>query len=474
MRSLRAKLAWSHIIPTILLLPILSLYLLFTLEDFYIQGLLRQLVFQAELLREDIQYEAQPITSAGSAQRFLETIRTSTDSNVMLLDRNAVVLASNRPEDAARVGTVYDHPSFAQALRGETVRGVGPGLSSEVAYVALPWQQDGAIGGVLRLSYRVDDVRAQFDQFQWLIISGSILTVFAALTVALALATTITRPLRQLTERAREIAAGDYTSRVETHSRDEVGTLALSFNQMAARLEEAEQARGRQLAAIIHELARPIAGMRAAVETLRDGADQEPEMRDALFAGTEEELARLDRLIGTLQGLHKRAIQPMQLNCTEISIDRLIRASVATFEPVATRMGISLSVEMAPDLPSIHADEDRLIQVLTNLLDNALKFTPQGGKIVVGACQDIAYIRITVADTGVGIARDELPNIFQQFYRGHESRPPENRGMGLGLAICREIITAHGGTIMVESESGKGSRFTFHLPKECQAHSPPS
>lgn len=468
MRSLRAKLAWSHIIPTILLLPILSLYLLFTLEDFYIQGLLRQLVFQAQLLREDIQYEAMPISDNGMAQRFLDAIRTSTDSNVILLDRNGVVMASNRIEDAARVGQKYDHFSVAQALAGETVRGVGPGLSSEVAFVALPWRQNGEIGGVLRLSYEVDDVRAQFDQFQWLVISGSAFTVVAALTVALALATTITRPLRQLTDRAREIAAGNYATRVETHSRDEVGVLALSFNQMAARLEEAEQARERQLAAIVHELARPIAGMRAAVETLRAGADQDIEIRDALLAGTEEELARLDRLIGTLQGLHKRAVQPMQLNCTLVSIDRLIRASVATFEPVAARMGVTLCAEAAPDLPSIRADEDRLIQVLTNLLDNALKFTPTGGKILVGACQDEENIRITVADSGVGIAPDELPNIFQQFYRGDESRPPEKRGMGLGLAICREIITAHKGKIWVESEPGRGTRFIFHLPKECQ------
>ena len=156
--------------------------------------------------------------------------------------------------------------------------------------------------------------------------------------------------------------------------------LALSFNQMATRWKKRSSQRERQLAAIAHELARPMAGMRAAVETLRDGAEEDREVRDTLLAGVEEELARLERLIGTLQSLHKRALQPMQLNRTEVAIDRLVHASVANFEPVAARTGIALSVEIPVDFPKIRADEDRLIQVLTNLLDNAFKFTPRGGK----------------------------------------------------------------------------------------------
>jgi signal transduction histidine kinase len=252
---------------------------------------------------------------------------------------------------------------------------------------------------------------------------------------------------------------------VDVQGHDEVGTVGRSFNQMVSRLNEAEQARELQLAAIAHELARPLAGMRAAVETLQDGPYADAEMRDTLLSGVAEELSRLERLVGTLQNVHKHALRPMQLNRSEVAPERVIRASVANFEPVAAQAGITLSVEMPPRLPLIRADEDRLIQVLTNLLDNAFKFTPRGGRITIQASEVEQDIRVCVMDTGVGIAPEELPNVFQQFYSGDESRPPEKRGMGLGLAICREIITAHTGQIWAESEVGKGARFVFSIPK---------
>jgi signal transduction histidine kinase len=330
----------------------------------------------------------------------------------------------------------------------------------------MPVQDNGVVHGVLRLTYEVDDLRAQFNQLRWLVVGGTGVTAILGLVLGLGLATTITSPLHQLTERVQEIAAGQYGARVAIQRQDEIGSLARSFNQMAARLEEAESARQLQLAAIVHELARPLAGMRAAVETLLDGADADVEMRSDLLAGVGEELARLDRLISTLQDFHKHVFRPLQLQRARVSVERVIRASVATFEPMAAQLDIRLGLELSADLPTICADEDRLIQVLTNLLDNALKFTPRGGTITVEAGKQDDAVWIGVTDTGVGIAPDELPHVFQQFYRGAESRPPEKRGMGLGLTICREIISAHGGKIWVESEAGHGARFTFTLPIE--------
>jgi signal transduction histidine kinase len=162
------------------------------------------------------------------------------------------------------------------------------------------------------------------------------------------------------------------------------------------------------------------------------------------------------------------------LRQTDISLERVIRASVANFEPIATHQGVTVSIDLPPGLPRIQADEDRLIQVLTNLLDNALKFTSRGGQVTVQAGEQTEAVWVGVADTGVGIAPQELPYIFQQFYRGDESRPPEKRGMGLGLAICREIITAHGGQIWAESEPDRGTCFTFTLPKVKEVIQAPS
>jgi signal transduction histidine kinase len=189
-------------------------------------------------------------------------------------------------------------------------------------------------------------------------------------------------------------------------------------------------------------------------------------MRDSFLDGVGEELGRLERMISTLQSLHKRAFHPLRLNRTEISLERVIRASVGNFESIAARAGIMLVAEVPSTLSRVNADEDRIIQVLTNLLDNACKYTPPGGQVTVEAHEDQSRVWVSVVDTGVGIESDELAHLFQQFYRGGESRPPEKRGMGLGLAICREIIRAHGGDIQVESHPGQGARFMISIPKQ--------
>ncbi len=464
--SLRVKFALSNILPIILLAPLLSLYLIYSLESFFTQKLLHQLSLQASLLFDQAQEERTLVDDPAAAQRFMASLRAKTDARVLLFSKASVILASTREEDASRIGTVYSAPALAQALKGERVEGVGPGFTNEVIYVITPVQRDGITVGALRLSYEVNDIRQQFGQVRNLILSGVALAAFLGLGLAIGLALTITRPLRQLSERIQEIADGNYEARADIIRQDEVGMLAQNVNRMAVRLEETRQARRQQLAAVLHELARPLTGMRAAVETLTDGAAEDPEMRGALLAGINEEVERLDRLISTLQDVQRRGLKPLQVNRNPIAPGRIIHASITNFEPISSQLGVKLSAKLPDHLPLILADEDRLIQVLTNLLDNALKFTPRGGKIEVKVEDQQDVISVSVIDSGVGIASHELPYIFQQFYRGDEARTPEKRGVGLGLTICREIVEAHGGQIWAESTPGQGARFTFTLPKE--------
>lgn len=465
-QSLRTKLTLANILPILLLTPLLSLYLLYSLEGFFTQKFLQRLTQQAELLLGQVQAQPALVEDTQAAQQFLDAVAHITDAHVLLLSQEGAILASTRVEYAGRIGTRYTSAAVDQALQGRAAQGTGPGIIAEVAYVALPVKYAGVTRGVLRLSYEVDDVRAQFNQLRWLVLGGVGVTALLGLGLGLGLAMTITSPLHQLIQRIQAIAVGQYQTRVAIQRQDEIGMLAHSFNQMAAQLEEAEAARQRQLAAIVHELSRPLAGMRAAVETLRDGATEDAEMESMLLGGIGEELARLERLTDTLQGVDKRLIQPLRLQRTEIALARVIQASVANFEPIAARRDIALVMQLPASLPPLCADEDRLIQVLTNLLDNALKFTPRAGKVTVEAGQQPGAVWISITDTGTGIAPDELPYIFQQFYRGAESRPPEKRGMGLGLTLCHEIITAHGGQIKVESKVDQGTRFSFTLPTQ--------
>lgn len=463
--SLRNKFALSHVFPILVLLPILTLYLLYSLENFFNQHLLQQLTYQARLLQYEAQRDPQIFANQTSAQNFLGTLDGLTDAHIVLLTTDAHILASSETDEAELVGTQFADEGVLRALQGESAQGVGPGLRAEVAYVALPLFREGAIVGALRLSYEVADLRTYFNQLQWLILGGAGVTVVLGLGLGLSLAATITRPLRALSASARQIANGNYTARTPVHSRDELGVLEINFNQMAARLQELEKTRSRQLAAIRHELARPLAGMRAAVEILRDDAEMDAESRQALLEGVNEELARLQRLLNTLQYQEKRTLRRLELHPTKISLPRVIQASLANYEALAAQEQIALSAELPDTALEIVADEDRLIQVLTNLLDNAFKFTPRGGRITVCAQQLQGEIQVSVQDNGLGIAPEELPQIFQEFYSGTATHPPEKRGMGLGLAICREIVVAHGGAIQAESSPGHGARFTFTLPQ---------
>jgi signal transduction histidine kinase len=463
-RSLRNKFALSHIIPILLLLPILTLYLLYSLDTFFTQALLQQLGYQAQLLQNELQRDPGILANHQTAQEFVSELHHVTDARIVILAPDSTILASSEATEINPVGTRFSDAAVTQALAGQAAQGVGPGLVAEVAYVVLPIANQGKIIGALRLSYKVADFRSYFSQLQWLVLGGTGVTIVLGLGLGLSLATTITRPLRALSESAQEIAKGNYAARTEVHSRDELGILELNFNQMAARLQELEQARKRQLAAIRHELARPLTGMRAAVEILRDGTDMDAEAREPLLDGVLEELGRLQRMLDTLQYEEKRTLRPLSLQRAVISLDRMIHATLANYEALAAQAQITLSAELPSTPLYVYADEDRLIQVLTNLLDNAFKFTWRGGRIIVTAAVKENNVAVSVEDTGTGIAPDELPYVFQEFYSGSKTHLPEQRGMGLGLAICREIVTAHGGTIQAESTPGRGTRFTFYLP----------
>lgn len=464
LHRLRTKLAIANALPILLLAPLLSLYLLYSLEGLFTQKLQQRLTQQASLLLSQLRAQPEIVQDAPAAQYFLHEVAQNTDAHVLLLDQQGHILGSTRAEYTAQIGDLYQGAGLTTVLQGTPVQGTGPGIISEVAYVMVPVQVAGDLRGVLRLSYEVDDVRALFRQLRWLVLGGVGGMALIGLGLGLGLAVTITAPLHQMMQRIQAIAAGHYQTRLTLHRQDEIGMVAQHFNQMAAQLEESAQARQRQLAAIAHELARPLTGMRAAVETLLDGADEDPAIRPLLLGGIGEELARLERLVGTLHRLELRRLQPLQLQCAPIVLLRVIQGCVAHFEARAAQVGVTLTMQLPATLPPLVADEDRLIQVLTNLLDNALKFTPRGGQITVTAGTTQQAVWVQVCDTGIGIAPEELPFLFQHFYRGAASRPPETQGMGLGLTLCREIMTAHGGEITVASPPGQGACFTFTLP----------
>lgn len=471
MRSLYIKMIASHTLPILALMPILTVYLLFNLEGFLNQSLLAELKGQAFLLRERIESEPGFVDDRPAAQSFLAATERMTGARIFIIARDLTIVASSRPDDARFTGMLLADADVDRALHGQEVAGVGPGFGTDVAYVVLPIRYDGVTRAAVRISYDLSDVRSEFAEVQRVVVGGVGLTLLLGLALGLGLATTIARPLHRLSENVERMANGDYSVRAQAHGHSEVASVARNLSRMAERLEEAEQSRERQLAAIVHELARPLTGLRAAVDTLRDGASLDTEDRTMLLEGVAGELTRLQRLIDTLQQMQKRRLRQLALHCTRVSLDRILRATAANYQSLAAQSDINLLLELPAGTPVIWADEDRLIQVLTNLLDNAFKFTPRGGTVSIQAVVNQGTAWVSVSDSGTGIPPEEQPYVFQEFFRGRDSRAQEKHGMGLGLAICRDVVTAHGGTIKLSTPASGGTCIEFTIPVRAPAAS---
>ncbi|HET9456548.1 MAG TPA: HAMP domain-containing sensor histidine kinase [Candidatus Limnocylindrales bacterium] len=298
-----------------------------------------------------------------------------------------------------------------------------------------------------------------------------------AIVVAAGTALRFTTPLRRLTEASRSLAEGDLSKRIElTDARagsSELSELAIQFNAMADRLEESvaiirhDRDRSRDfLADVSHELRTPIAALLTFNELLTAQAGQDPAARTEFLEASRVQLERLDWLAQNLLELSKLDSGLVLLDLRPDDVRAAVESAVEQAMPAANRRGVSLSLTL-PDAPlRIRHDPQRVGQVVTNLVANAIKFTPPGGSITVAVTPHRDGARIEVNDTGVGIDASELPRIFDRFYRGSRANEARSSGSGLGLAIVRSIVDMHRGTVTVESSLGTGSRFAVFLPRD--------
>ncbi len=303
-----------------------------------------------------------------------------------------------------------------------------------------------------------------------------VLLVFAsgmAMALGYFLSSTITDRVHQLKNAAEKLAEGDLKTRVTVQGRDEVAMLARTFNQMAEQLEavdskqrELEQLRADLIAWVGHDLQTPLASIRAILEALEDDVVEDPQTIKRYLNTAQRDVRALSALIDDL-------FQMAQLNAGGIPLDRaqssladLISDTLESFSELSARQGVKLEGSVEADIDPVNMDTQRIGRVLNNLIGNALRHTPSEGEVKVHArrLRPGAGVEVTVSDTGEGIRREDLPHIFESFYRGEKSRSRNTGGSGLGLAISRGIVQAHGGELNVESEAGQGSRFTFKLP----------
>lgn len=284
----------------------------------------------------------------------------------------------------------------------------------------------------------------------------------AAVLVSLFITRRIVTPIQAMQQASQRIAAGDYEERTTVVGQDELGALANSFNQMAQTLAETEKRRRQLIGDVAHELRTPLSSIKSVMEGLIDGVlPAEP----ATYLNVQHEVSRLQRLVHDLEELSRAEAGQILLELHPTPPALLIQTAVNRLQPQFEDKGIRLRLDIQPDLPQVVVDSGRIIQVLLNLLGNALQYTPEGGQVTVRAWANSTEVAIAVQDTGLGIAPEHLRHVFERFYRVDKSRSRVGGGSGIGLTISKYLVEAHHGRFTATSlGSGQGSTFTFILP----------
>lgn len=324
----------------------------------------------------------------------------------------------------------------------------------------LPIEVDGSVVGTAVVRLPEPGVLPQDEAFRAsvnrLLLAGGIAAGILAMGLGAVLARRATAPARELTRAARAVAAGDRSHRVEYEAPDELGEMARAFNTMAETIEEEDRLRRGFAADVAHELRTPLAILRSQIEALQDGVE---EASPVALGSLHEETLRLARLVADLETLASAEAAGFSLERRPVSLRPLLEDIMEEFAGPFDAADVHLESGLEDAL--VDVDPVRIRQVVTNLLSNALKFTASGGAVRVELGQEGAHAVVRVSDTGQGIPADELPRVFDRFFRGRSARA---RGSGIGLTVARELVLAHGGEITVESEPGRGTTFAVLLP----------
>lgn len=347
-----------------------------------------------------------------------------------------------------------------------------PYYGEKMVVVAVPIKaSDGTVNGAVLLNAPVTGINAFMQRIYYYVGAGGIAAVLLALLVVNRLTRAIVRPLKAMEQAAGAMARGDYAIRVTSASSDEVGRLGRAFNALAhdlasymAEVEKTEKLRRDFVANVSHELRTPLTIMRSYTEALLDGTADDPTQAKKYLRTMQEETVRLERLVKDLLDLSRLQSETAAWNVEAIPLPEIADSVIHMLKQTASAKNITLRLTVEGIVSNIVGSGDRLTQLLLILLDNALKYTPSGGTIEVMLTQDQGCVILAVADSGTGIPAQDLPYIWDRFYKVDKSHSRTEDGAGLGLAIAKQIIDRHKAKVSVVSSPGQGTTFTIMFP----------
>jgi two-component system phosphate regulon sensor histidine kinase PhoR len=439
-------------------------------KDNYIQNLTGQLADKVRMLA--LTFGEPETLDAGRVRR----MALAAGGRITVVRADGQVLVDSEA-DAAVMENHRARPELAQAFRGGSGSDVRRSATIGVSflYVAVP-----VAGGrsAIRIAFPLAEINRQVGQIRCKILVSTALGFLPAILLAAVLARYISRRLATIMAHAGELARGNFRSRLARTDSSEFGQLSRALNETAgnleqtvaqlrhehAELEKLERIRKDFVINVSHELRTPLASIQGYTETLIDGAIADPEYNMRFLGIIRHNAERLARLTEDLLTLSRVEQKRQKFEFETHSANALIRDAFEMMRPIAGKGRIELLEEAAPADAVVYCDSEAVSQILSNLLENAIKYTPAGGRISVGAVAQGSMVEFFVRDTGVGIPEEDLPRLFERFYRVDKARSRELGGTGLGLSIVKHLVAAHNGVMRVESRVQQGSTFAFTLP----------
>lgn len=401
-----------------------------------------------------------------------KSIKASEDgqpARILVLDYNGIVQYdsyNDLSEQALLQRNLFDYPAVRNVLTGTEMDPTVLYNKSEdwwrlYSYAAVT-NSESAITGMVIISTSLSDVEARLQSINRNLIYYFLVISFCVLALSILVSETITRPIQRLHIGIRRMAQGQLDQRVHVHGRDEVAQLGEAFNAMAEQLENLDQARNEFVSNASHELRTPLSAIKVLSQSLQHSGDALPPVYVEFLQDIGDEIDRLDHIIEDLLKLVALDAPEVKVVRQQLDIADMLGRIVDQLVPLAQQKDITLEYMESECL--YYGDGDKLYQVFFNLIHNAIKYTPEGGKVWVGIQHSDTQVEIRVLDSGIGIEPKEIPHIFERFYRVDKARSRATGGTGLGLSIAYKIVQQHGGRIDVESEPGKGSVFIVMLP----------
>jgi signal transduction histidine kinase len=477
-QSLRTRLFYNGLIIMLVGMGLAGFLFWRTAERLYIESQTENLLAQARLIAS--------APDALSSQMGLMDVYSQA-SNVtpgihtrVLSNEGAVLIGLPITPDTAMQVSMSEHygvvspevllqrEEIIAATHGEEASAIRKVLpeNRRVLYVAVPYfAESGEVSGLVYLASPLPAGGLPSSFFVQLG-GAALLAILLALAAGTLLARRITKPVQAIEQGAQAVSAGDLQQVVHVPGNiRELHTLGDVFNGMVNNLRRSDQAKDAFVADVAHELRTPLTVIKGTIETLEDGAMDDLQGRDALLSAMQNETERLIRMVNDLLVLTRASSGMLKLDCQSIKLDELVRQRCDLLTALAAQQNVSFDVQ-SPEGLCVLGDSDRVSQVLDNLLQNAIRYSPQGGKVCVNCEADDETAICSVHDNGPGIPLAHQPYIFERFYRVEASRNRQSGGAGLGLAIVQALLQAQGGTIEIDSESGFGTTFRFTLPRD--------